>query len=232
MNRQRSIERITGALFVLATLSSSLGFILLDPVLDDSDLLASVAAHDTLVMLGAFLLLTNAVAVVVISVLLLPILMKHNAHLARLYPASRIVESVVLVIGVVGLLSLVTLSDDYLPSDSDAAAFRTSADSLLAIYDWGALLGILLFFGLAALILNAVLYQSRLIPRWLAIWGLIGAALLLVEGAIESFGADGLEALSIPIAVQEMVFAGWLIVRGFASTVAPDDAATGRLASQ
>jgi hypothetical protein len=231
MNRQRSIERIVGALFVLATLASSVGFILLDPVLDDSDLLASVGAHDTLVMLGAFLLLTDAVAVVVISVLLLPILMKHNAHLARLYPASRIVESVVLVIGVVGLLSLVTLSDDYLPSDADAAAFRTSADSLLAIYDWGALLGILLFFGLAALILNAVLYQSRLIPRWLAIWGLIGAALLLVEGAFESFGADSLGVLSIPIAVQEMVFAGWLILRGFASTAAPDDAATGRLAS-
>ena len=232
MNRQRSLERIIGALFVLATLSSSVGFVLLDPVLDDSDLLASVAADDTLVMLGAFLLLTNAVAVVVISILLLPILMKHNAHLGRLYPASRIVESVVLVIGVVGLLSLVTLSDDYLPSGADSAALRTSADSLLAIYDWGVLLGILLFFGLAGLILNAVLYQSRLIPRWLAIWGLIGAALLLVEGAFESFGADGLEVLSIPIAVQEMVFAGWLILRGFALTAAPDDAATGRLASQ
>jgi hypothetical protein len=232
MKRQRSTERIIGALFVLATLSSSIGFILLDPVLDDSDLLAGVAADDTLVMLGAFLLLTNAVAVVVISVLLFPILMKHNAHLARLYPASRIVESVVLVIGVVGLLSLVTLSDDYLPSGSDAAAFRTSADSLLAIYDWGVLLGVLLFFGLAALILNAALYQSRLIPRWLAIWGLIGAALLLAEGAFESFGAEGLEVLSLPIAVQEMVFAGWLIIRGFASTVAPDDPATGRLASQ
>lgn len=232
MNRQRSIERITGALFVLATLSSSLGFILLDPVLDDSDLLAGIAAQDTLVMLGAFLLLTNAVAVVVISVLLLPILMKHNAHLARLYPASRIVESVVLVIGIVGLLSLVTLSEDYLPSGPDAAALRTSADSLLAIYDWGALLGILLFFGLAALILNAVLYESRLTPRWLAIWGLVGAALLLAEGAFESFGVDGLEVLSLPIAVQEMVFAGWLILRGFASTAAPDGAAPGRLASQ
>ena len=88
MNRQRSIERIIGALFVLATLSSSLGFILLDPVLDDSDLLVSGAANDTRVMLAALLLLTNAVAVVVISVLLFPILMKHNAHLARLYPAA------------------------------------------------------------------------------------------------------------------------------------------------
>lgn len=219
-------------MFVLATLSSSFGFILLDPVLDDPDLLGSVAAQDTQVMVGAFLLLLNAIAVVVIAVLLYPILMNHNAQLARLYPASRIVESVVLVVGVVGVLSLVTLSEDYLPTGPDAAAFRTSADSLLAIYDWGALLGILLFFGLAGLILNAVLYQSRLIPRWLAIWGLIGAALLLVEGAFESFGADSLEVLSIPIAVQEMVFAGWLIVRGFASTVTSDDEATGHVASQ
>lgn len=228
MNR-RSIERAVGALFVLATLSSSVGFILLDPVLDDSDLLAGVAADETQVMLGAFLLLVNSIAVVVIAVLLYPILKDHNAQLARLYPPARIVESVVLVIGVVGVLSLVTLSEDYLPTDPDAAALRASADSLLAVYDWGALLGILLFFGLAGLILNAVLYQSRLIPRWLAAWGLIGAALLLIEGAFESFGTDGLELLSIPIAVQEMVFAGWLILRGFAPTVTSDSAAPERL---
>ncbi|MFW2381392.1 MAG: DUF4386 domain-containing protein [Acidimicrobiales bacterium] len=228
MNLRRRIERGVGALFVLATLSSSVGFILLDPVLDDSDLLAGVAAEETQVMLGAFLLLVNSIAVVIIAVLLYPILKDHNAQLARLYPPSRIVESVVLVIGVVGVLSLVTLSEGYVPTDPDAAAFGASAESLLAVYDWGALLGILLFFGLAGLILNAVLFQSGLIPRWLAAWGLIGAALLLVEGAFESFGTDGLEALSIPIAVQEMVFAGWLIVRGFASTVTSDTAASER----
>lgn len=228
MNR-RSIERAVGALFVLATLSSSAGFILLDPVLDDSDLLAGVGADETRVMLGALLLLVNSIAVVVIAILLYPILRGHNAPLARLYPASRIVESVVLVIGVVGVLSLVTVSEHYVPTGPDAIALGASADSLLAVYDWSALLGILLFFGLAGLILNAVLYQSQLIPRWLSVWGLIGAALLLIEGAFEIFGTDGLEVLSIPIAVQEMVFAGWLIVRGFAPPVTLDTAAQERL---
>ena len=226
MSPDRRIERGVGALFVLATLSSSIGFLLLDPVLDEADLLAGVAADETQVMFGALLLLVNCVAIVVISVLLYPVLAGRHEHLARLYPASRIVESVVLAMGVVGVLSLVSLSEDHLPTGPDTASADASADALLAIYEWGALLGILLFFGLAGLILNAVLYGSGLVPKWLAGWGLVGAALLLVEGVFESLGADGLEAMSLPIAVQEMVFAGWLMVRGFAATPVPDVDAT------
>lgn len=211
----RRTERIVGGLFILATVSSSLGFILVDPVLDDTDVLASVAASETRVILGAFLLLIDAIAVVVIPVLLYPTFKAHNPPLARLYPASRIVESVVLVIGVVGLLSVVTLSRDYIEGSPDAASYLASSDALVAVYDWGALLGIMLFFALAGLLLNYLLYRTRLVPRWLAVWGLIGIALLLIEGSLEAFDVDDLDLMSLPFAVQEMVFAVWLIVKGF-----------------
>lgn len=211
----RRTERIVGGLFILATVSSSLGFILLDAVLDDTDVLASVAASETRVILGAFLLLIDAIAVVVIPVLLYPTFKAHNPPLARLYPASRIVESVVLVIGVVGLLSVVTLSRDYIESSPDAAGYLASSDALVAVYDWGALLGIMLFFALAGLLLNYLLYRTRLVPRWLAVWGLLGIALLLIEGSLEVFEVDDLDLMSLPFAVQEMVFAVWLIVKGF-----------------
>ena len=215
MTETRRIERIVGSLFILATVSSSVGFVLLDPVLDSPDLLRSVAASDTKVILAAFLLLIDAVAVVVIPALLFPTFRKYNDHLARLYPASRIVESVVLVIGVVGLLSLVTLSKGYVESSSNAATYRISGDALLAVYDWSVLLGILLFFSLAGLLLNYLLYRTRLVPRWLATWGLIGVALLLIEGGFEAFDVENLGIMALPFAVQEMVFAVWLIVKGF-----------------
>jgi len=139
----RRNERIAGGLFIVATLATALGFILLDPVLDDPDVLASVAANETTVMLGALLLLLDAIAVVVIPVLLYPTFKHHNAPLARLYPGSRIVESVVLVIGVIGLLGVVSLSRDYVEGSPDAGSYQASSDALVAVYDWGVLLGIM-----------------------------------------------------------------------------------------
>ena len=218
-DRHRRIEVIVGILFIIATASSSLGFAILEPILDDPDVLLSVAANEGQVLAGGFLLLIDTVAVVIIPVLLYPILRRHHEALVRLYPLARAIEAIVLVIGVVGLLSLVSLSRDYEETAVNAASMRSAADALVAIYDWGALLGVLLFFALAALILNYMLYRSRLIPRWLSGWGFVGGVLLLVEGLLEANGADNMtELLSIPIAVQEMVFAGWLIVKGFNPT--------------
>jgi hypothetical protein len=223
MNTDRTIEKAVGALFIIATVTSSLGFILLDPILGDANLLASVTDNENQLVLGAFLLLIDAIAVVVIPVLLFPIFRRHDEHLARLYPVSRVIESVVLTAGVIGLLALLTLSRDYAKTPSDASAFAIPGAALLAIYDWGVLLGVMLFFALAALILNYLLYRAALVPRWLSIWGLAGAMLLLIEGSLESFDVGGLAIMSAPIAVQEMVFAAWLITKGFDSpTVSPE----------
>ena len=89
---------------------------------------------------------------------------------------------------------------------------------MLAIYDWGVLLGVLFFFPIAALLLNYLIYRWALVPRWLSVWGIAGALLLLAEGSLETFDVGGLELMTLPLAVQEMVFAVWLIVRGFDRT--------------
>ena len=216
--------RIVGALFIVATISSSLGFALVDSILDDQDVLAGVSSHETQILAAGFLLLVNAVAVVIIPFLLYPIFRRHNESLARLYPAARIVESVVLVIGIVGLLSLLTLSEGYEPALANAPSLQASSDALVAVYDWGVLLGVMFFFGLSALVLNSLLYQSQLVPRWLSVWGLLAAAVLMTEGFLEAFDIEGLSIMSAPIAVQEMVFAVWLIAKGFSPTI-PSDAA-------
>jgi hypothetical protein len=75
-------------------------------------------------------------------------------------------------------------------------------------------------FGVSAVILNAVLYRTVLVPRWISVWGLIGAVLLLVSAALELYGSDPSTTvqavLAAPIAINEMVLAVWLIARGFA----------------
>lgn len=90
----------------------------------------------------------------------------------------------------------------------------------MALHDWSLALGTVILFGVGSITLNYVLYKSKLIPHWLSLWGLIGAALVMVYGLFGIItmhtGLDSpLTILAAPIAVQEMVFAVWLIFKGF-----------------
>jgi hypothetical protein len=85
---------------------------------------------------------------------------------------------------------------------------------LKALFDWSFIIGTMIFLGLGGLVLNFILYQLKLVPRWLSVWGLVGAACVLLYGLISLFDYDP-AILAAPIAVQEMVFAVWLIVKGF-----------------
>jgi hypothetical protein len=105
-------------------------------------------------------------------------------------------------------------------ASSAAADLPLLGATLLAFHDWSILIGTLIFFALGAVTLNYVLFRSRLVPRWLATWGLIGAPLALGYGLLGllGYGTDlgsPLMLLAMPIALQEMVFAGRLIIRGF-----------------
>jgi len=219
MNTNRKTARIVGLLFITATVASSLSFAISDPILNAPDILVTVYANITQVIIGVLLLLIDCAAVVAIPVMLVPIFKKHNEALALGYVGARIIESVILIVGTIILLSLLTLSQEYVQAAApDASYFQTLGTLLLAVYEWALLVGIMIVFSLTALILNYLLYQSELIPRWLSVWGLIGATLLLAVGLLEIFGFNLTEILSIPIALQEMVFAVWLIVKGFNSS--------------
>jgi hypothetical protein len=98
----------------------------------------------------------------------------------------------------------------------DASYFQTSGALLLATKEWTSVVENFPY-GLGALILNIVLYQSELIPQWLSVWGLVGATLLLAMGLLRMFGHPVIY-LAIPIILYELVLAGWLIVIGFNSS--------------
>ena len=209
-----------GVLFITATIAYSIGIFLIDSLMDAPIDLANVSSNENQVTIGALLVLIDAIAVAGIAIVIYPILKKHNEALALGYVGARIVESILFIVSVITVLTLLTLSQEYVQAGaSNASSYQTLGIVLLATNNWATLLGLGLAFALSALILNLVLYQSKLIPRWLSGWGLVGAAFVFANYLLQSFSINPVEILFYPIAVQEMVFAVWLIVKGFNSSV-------------
>ena len=151
--------------------------------------------------------------------MLFPILKKHNEASALGFFSLRFIEAISVIVGSIILLTLLTISQEFAEAGvPDASNYQTVGTSLLAARDWAFMLGSGLAFSLSALLLNYVLYQTKLIPRWLSGWGLVGAILAFATYLLQFFGIDLTDVLFLPIAVQEMVFAVWLIVKGFNSS--------------
>jgi len=230
MNSYRKNAIIVGVLFITATVANILSDVFLGPILDAPDYLIKVSANENQVIIGALFKLIMAVACAGIAIWLYPILKKHNEALALGYVGARIIEGVLYIVAVIGLLSLLTLSQEFVKAGApDASHFQALGTLLLAASDWAFMLGITVF-GLGALMLYYLLYQSKLIPRWLSVWGLIGAPLMLAGGLLGMFGSLTETSvlgtfIFLPIAVNEMVLAVWLIVKGFnPSAIAPESA--------
>ena len=219
MDSHRKTAIIVGVLFITATVAYSLGVIFLDPILGGSDYLTKASENENQVIIGALLVLIDAVAVAGIGIVIYPILKKHNETLALGYAGARIVESVLFTVNVIFILTLLTLSHEFVKAGvPDASNYQTLGTLLLAAGDWAFLLGFGLAFALSALILNSLLYQTKLIPQWLSGWGFVGAVLIFAYYLLQFFSTNQVEILFLPIAVQEMVFAVWLIIKGFNSS--------------
>jgi len=214
MNADRQTAVIVGVLFILATVFSLVSTSIIAPVIGAPDYLVKISANDNQVIVGVLLLLAAAVSIVLIPAMLFPILRRHYEGMALGYFGFRILEAITLVVDAISLLLLMSLSREYVKAGLPAASyFQTSGALLLSAHDWIFPLNPIIF-GLGALMFYYLLYRSRLIPRWLSAWGLLGAALVLAFGLLGLFG-NILIYLALPIAVQEMALAGWLIVKGF-----------------
>jgi Domain of unknown function (DUF4386) len=186
---------------------------------NDPDFLVSASANRDRLVLGVVMVVAMILAIIMIPAVLFPVLKRHNEALALGYVAARIVEAVVLLPAAVNPLLLLVLSSEYTAAGSpDAAHFETLRTLILAYDDPGLPISATVFC-VGALILNYLLYRSNLVPRAISIWGFAGAALYLVGGLLGMFDlpipSSVQVALTVPIAVNEMVLAIWLIVKGF-----------------
>jgi len=156
-----------------------------------------------------------------IAIALYPVLRRFGEGLSLGSVGFRIIEGIFYALGMVVLLSLSTLSREFVDAGAPGDQhFKTLGHTMLAQYHWLVDVGLLLAFSIGGLLYYLVFYRSRLIPTWLSVWGIVGAVLLMVAAVLIVFGVIGAFStvqvvLAAPIGVQEMVLAVWLIVKGF-----------------
>jgi hypothetical protein len=210
-------------LFLITFITAIPAFFFYVPVLDDPRYIVGAGA-DTSVSFGAFLELLLIIANIGTAVVLFPILRRQNEILALGYVTARLVECVFIALGILSLLSVVTLRQEA-TAGADAASLVAVGESLMVLHDWTRLLGPGFVVGVGnGLILGYLMYSSRLVPRGMAVLGLIGGPLIIASGVAVLLGV--IEAGSvwqaiatIPEFFWELSLGIWLTVRGFNPSV-------------
>ncbi len=217
MNSTRTSSIATGALFVAATLAA-LGAAALDPTLSGKSYLTAVAHHPDRLAASVLLYLAAAGSSVGIAIALYPVLKGVHTTLALGSVIFRAIEGALYAVAAVSLLSIVPLGQEFATAGPDSRApIHAIANSLLSMRDHATLAGVLAF-SLGALMYYTVFYRSRLVPRWLSGWGMLGVLSMMIACLMALFSDNpvtGYTTLILPIAVQEMVLALWLIFKGF-----------------
>jgi hypothetical protein len=222
MSTSRKTAVIVGVLFIIGTVAGVLSVVLTSSILNGSDFLAAVAANGNQVIIASLLVLTMGLALAMVPVVIFPILKQHNEVLALGYVVFRgALETFTYFVVVIAWLLLIPLSQAFVGAGAaDASSFLALGALSLKAAEIGASLTAIVF-PLGAAMLYAVLYRSKLIPRWLSVWGLIAVALnFVLTGLAGVFGLTPQMstiqmASNLPIFLQEMVMAVWLIVKGF-----------------
>jgi len=221
-NRKNAI--IVGVLFILAAVTAIIGFALYQPILNDPDYIIKGSANETQVIWGAFFELVLAFSVIGISITMFPILKKENESIALGYVCFRLLEATIIIIGIISLLSIVTLSQDFAKAVApNASSFLTAGKLLVTVHNWTFLLGPNLALGPSTLMMSYFLYKSKLVPRFISVLGLVGGPLIFACAVLVMFGvflqiSVWGAMLAIPVFAYEMTLAVWLIVKGFNSS--------------
>jgi hypothetical protein len=216
VNSTRRTSIATGALFILAT-SAALAAAALKPALAGTAYLTGVADHRDRLAVAALLYLVAAGTSVGIALALYPVLKMVNAAVAIGAVIFRTIEAVFYTTAVVNLLSILTLGQQLATTPPENhASILAIADSLVSIRDHSNVAAIFAF-SVGALMYYTLFYRSRLIPRWLSGWGIAAALLMLTASLLALFSntpVTGYTLLILPILIQEMVLAVWLLAKG------------------
>ena len=208
-------SRLIGALFLVGFLFYGVGAALVTSVTGAPDFLATISAHRTTLVIGAFLMLLNTVVDVGKGVLFFPILENHGKRSGLAYLAFIVVQVVLLDIGVVGLLMIAPLGQLAADAGQATAPWAQAYGSLLIQWNNMAYSIGEATLGVGGLFLCSLLFRTRLIPRFLAVGGLIGYVSLMVGMIAEIFGIHIGLMLSVPGIFFEVGLPLWLFVKGF-----------------
>lgn len=212
---------ITGVFFIAATTFAIIGLLLYGPLLNHPDYLSRGAAHATQIIIGAICELVLVSANTGTALMLYPYLRLYNKHLGLAYFSFRLLEVLFISIGIVSMLGLLSLSIDYSTNieTADVQTYQTIGSVLKAIHDWTFIIGPHFMLGINTFLYSYVFYRTKMIPKKLALLGLIGGVLVFMVGNLQLLGiltqfSSVTIMMALPIAVYEMILAGRLIVKG------------------
>lgn len=221
MKSDRKTAIAVGILFILGTVSGICSGILTAPIRGGAVYPLNVDAGETEWIIGTLLVLLMGLSLAMVPVLLYPILKKQNEILALGSVLFRgVLESICEIALVISMFLLLTMSEIY--GKPGAADVQALGSMLIASGEWIQMIGGIVF-SIGTLMIFALFFQIRLIPRWLSGWGLIGAVLYIIAKIVSMFSplhlapeiGVGIGLLLVPTAIQEMVFGVWMIVKGF-----------------
>jgi len=223
MNTYRKNAIIVGVLFLTATVMGMLAESLVGSILNVQDYLMNVYPNRIQLITGVLITFILGLAVIGIAIFLFPVLKKQSEPLALGYAGIRIAEFPILLVWSISPLLLITISQEFVTAgDTEASSLQTLGAVLIGLRNWTWLL-VYIINGIATLILAYLLYQSKLVPRWISVLGLIGGAVLLAGTSLAMLGLmdvdQGIGMLAVlPGALFELLLPIWLIVKGFNSS--------------
>jgi len=224
MKTYRMTAIIVGVLFIIGTVAGISSGLVTGPVLGDSDYLAAVVANESSMVLGALLILVMGFPLAMIPVMMFPIFRKYNEPLALGAVVFRgVLEAVTYMALATCWLLLIPVGQGFVSAGAaDAATFQALGTVITKTGYWTEHI-LALVFTIGALMLYWLFFKTKLIPNWLALWGFFGAILYFAAPVLNLFDPQH-PALSLgvkwgnlmaPLAIQEMVFALWMIIKGF-----------------
>ncbi|PYI54548.1 DUF4386 domain-containing protein [Paenibacillus flagellatus] len=221
MNSIRKSSIIVGVLFLLAAVTAVIGLVLYDPILNGPDYMTRGAEHANRIILGAIMELVLVVSAIGTATTMFPLLRTYNETIALWHVCFRFLEAVVITIGIISVLSLLTLSREYVAAGApDIASFQPSGTVLKAIHDWTFMIGPNFLLGVNTIMYSYIFYKSGLVPRFIPVLGITGSILVFAASLLEMFGVFPQLSvwgalMSLPVAANEMTLAVWLLAKGF-----------------
>src|SRR5215212_7067835 len=216
INTYRTTATIVGLLFVAGMVIGIGGNVLILSILGAPDPLSNVAANSMLVAVAAFLWLMTVVGDAAHGVLMFPILkQQHSERIAIGYLAARIVDAVFIAVMVLFILLQIPLASEYIKAGASDASYLQALSTMFVQVNQYAYHIAMFILGIAGLLLCYVFYRAKLVPRLVAVWGLIGYAIIFGGSVLEVLGFNLQTIHAIPGGLWEVFIGVWLIVKGF-----------------
>ncbi len=225
MKTHKTTARIVGVVYLAGFVVGIGGSILIQSILDAPNHLSTLSANSMMLAIGAIFWLLAVAGDAAHGVLMFPILQQHSERMAIGYLAARIVDAIFIAVMVLFVLLQIPLGSAYLKAAPADASYLQALSTLFAqaqlyAYEIG-----MSALGISGLMLCSTLYRAKLVPRWLAVWGLVGYAIIFC-GMLSAIMGSGLGDLSsIPGGLWEVFIGVWLIVKGFNSSAFTSESA-------